>query len=308
LFRILSIDGGGIKGVFPAAFLATIESTLGRPIGSYFDLIAGTSTGGILAIGLGLGFSASDLLHFYETKAGLIFPPSVTGRFRHWVRQKYSPAPLRAALKEVLGVRLLGHSKTRLLIPSFNADNSEIHVYKTSHHPKLKLDWKVSAVDVAMATAAAPTYFPPHTTSFGCRFLDGGLWANNPTGFATVEAITILEQPASELQILSLGCTESPQSFHPKWFWSGKLAEAVNIIDATLTGQSFGSLGVAALIATHERVFRYSPIVEPGRFELDNSNIKELLSLGYTEARKALPRISPLFEAPASPFVPCYAP
>jgi patatin-like phospholipase/acyl hydrolase len=65
-FRILSLDGGGIRGVFPAAFLAKLEEHLNAPIGSYFDLIAGTSTGGIITIGLGLGLSAKDILKLYE--------------------------------------------------------------------------------------------------------------------------------------------------------------------------------------------------------------------------------------------------
>ena len=64
--KILSLDGGGIRGVFPAAFLAKLEEQIGAPIASYFDLIAGTSTGGIIAIGLGLGIPASDILKLYE--------------------------------------------------------------------------------------------------------------------------------------------------------------------------------------------------------------------------------------------------
>ena len=71
--RILTIDGGGIKGVFPAAFLATLEDELGGPVADYFDLIAGTSTGGIIAIGLGLGMTAKELLHLYREAGGRIF-------------------------------------------------------------------------------------------------------------------------------------------------------------------------------------------------------------------------------------------
>ena len=71
--RILSIDGGGIKGTMPAAFLAGLEDDLGQPIGRYFDLIAGTSTGGIIALGLGLGRTAKELLELYERRGPVIF-------------------------------------------------------------------------------------------------------------------------------------------------------------------------------------------------------------------------------------------
>jgi patatin-like phospholipase/acyl hydrolase len=71
--RILTIDGGGIKGVFPAAFLATLENELGAPIGDYFDLIAGTSTGGIIAMGLGLGLTARELHGLYRDAGRRIF-------------------------------------------------------------------------------------------------------------------------------------------------------------------------------------------------------------------------------------------
>src|ERR1700693_1007891 len=86
-FRILSLDGGGIRGVFPAAFLARLEEHLEHPMGRYFDLIAGTSTGGIIAIGLGLGLSAKDILRLYEDKGPAIFDQQ-HGALRNWIRQR----------------------------------------------------------------------------------------------------------------------------------------------------------------------------------------------------------------------------
>src|ERR1700730_19202618 len=108
VFRILSLDGGGIRGVFPAALLARLEQHLDAPIGSYFDLIAGTSTGGIIAIGLGLGLSAKDILKFYAERGPAIFDQK-HGRLENFVRQrlrgvlhlfgsKYSSAPLQGDL------------------------------------------------------------------------------------------------------------------------------------------------------------------------------------------------------------------
>ena len=99
-FRILSIDGGGIKGIFPAAVLAYLEENCldGQPIGDYFDLIAGTSTGGIIALGLGAGLAARSLLDLYANEGHRVFPPKQRqkGRrlFRRLWRNRYDRAPL----------------------------------------------------------------------------------------------------------------------------------------------------------------------------------------------------------------------
>ena len=125
--RILTIDGGGIRGTFPAAFLANLEKDLEHPIGRYFDLISGTSTGGIIAIGLAFGMRAADILKLYEDKGPAIFGQSNSGlpgwlarRYRQskWLfwGPKYSAKPLRDALNEALGQRRLGEAETRLVM------------------------------------------------------------------------------------------------------------------------------------------------------------------------------------------------
>src|SRR5437762_2466664 len=117
--RILAIDGGGVKGVFPLAFLASIEEEVERPLWQYFDLLAGTSTGGIIALGLGLGYTAKQLLSFYEALAAQIFPGGSVWRcLRSLLVAKYDEAPLRRALEAKFGQRRLGESRVRLLIPS----------------------------------------------------------------------------------------------------------------------------------------------------------------------------------------------
>ena len=172
--KILSLDGGGIRGVFPAAFLAKLEEQIGAPIASYFDLIAGTSTGGIIAIGLGLGIPASDILKLYEEQGPGIFDQG-HGKVRDWMKQralaarhlvtsKYRSEPLRNALTGILGDRRLGESRTRLVIPAWHPMLEHVYVYKTAHHPRLETDWKTAALDCAMATAAAPTFLKPHLT------------------------------------------------------------------------------------------------------------------------------------------------
>src|SRR5262249_55488929 len=145
----------------------------------YFDLIVGTSTGGIIALALGLGLSAQETLGFYERHGPAIFYGNRRFRsFRRWFRAKYDPGPLRSALEEAFGQRKLGESTKRLVIPSFNVETGEIHVWKTSHDAGSERDYRTRVVDVALSTAAAPTYFPTHELECGTPLIDGGMWAN----------------------------------------------------------------------------------------------------------------------------------
>ena len=108
LRRILSIDGGGIKGVAPASFLAALEDSLGVPVSQYFDLIVGTSTGGIIALGLGLGLTARQILEFYEVHGPAIFRGDRRLLALRWLlRAKYDSSPLQSALHDVFGDRFL---------------------------------------------------------------------------------------------------------------------------------------------------------------------------------------------------------
>lgn len=306
--RILSIDGGGIKGVFPASFLATLEESLSQPIGTYFDLIVGTSTGGIIALGLGLGLSATDVLAFYEDHGPSIFKGSRVARaLRQIGFSKYNSNALRDALRTVFRDCKLGESTTRLVVPSCNLDTGEVHIWKTSHHPRLERDYKASVVEVALSTAAAPTYFPTHRSAAGIPLVDGGMWANNPVAIALVEATGILEWPRDSVRVLSLGCTTTPLSTGVLrnralgWiFWRMKVTEVL------MAAQSSGALGMAThLIADRNNLVRISPTVSQA-FTLDNvSEIRSLKGLGDSEARKALPSLRPMFfTQSADAFVP----
>ena len=302
-FRILSIDGGGIKGVFPTAFLASLEETLdGAPVSDFFDLIAGTSTGGIIALALGLGLRAGDILKFYERNGPLIFPQ----KSLRWLcgPAKYATEPLRTALQEIFDLKLLGHSARRLLIPSFNATTGRIHIFKTAHHPRLQTDFKVSAVDVALATSAAPVFFPPFRSGQEVTLIDGGIWANNPVGLAVIEAISMLGKAGTDLDVLSIGCTTEPPDFMQRGF--GWRFWALKAINAAMEGQSFAALGTAQHLAGHDNVFRFNPIVAPKRFALDKTKgIADLKAFGCSEARESLRLIAPrFFSSKAEHFVP----
>lgn len=197
MFRILSIDGGGIKGAFAASALAALEDDLRCRAVEHFDLITGTSTGGIIAIGLGLGLSAREILEFYKSKGPEIFPStSLVQRTGGAIRQflggpKHSHETLRSALEAVFGDRRFGESTCRLVIPTYDAVGGRIFVMKTAHHQRFRYDIEARAVDVALATSAAPTYFaaarfPQHE---GASYIDGGVWANCPVLVGLTEAV-----------------------------------------------------------------------------------------------------------------------
>jgi len=298
--------------VFPASFLSTIEESVGASIADYFDLIVGTSTGGIIALGLGLGLSANDLLRFYEDRGPAIFNGNGSmGWIRHFFRAKYNPEPLKQALSAAFGSRRLGDSRKRLVVPSFNVETGEVHVWKTAHHPRLERDYAHSAVEVALSTGAAPTYFPTYKAQSGTPLIDGGVWANNPVAIATVEAIGVLGWEASELRILSLGCTTAP--FDIDWGRKhslGKSGWATKIADLFMTAQSASATGMTQhLLPDRNNLVRISPMVGKNRFDLDSvEEIPSLKGLGDFEARKALPHLRSEFFAATAPedFVPCH--
>jgi hypothetical protein len=306
-------------GTYPAAFLAQLEEQLDHPIGSYFDLVAGTSTGGILGIGLATGLPASTLLDLYVKRGPEIFGgdhgPLMNFLRRHGrglrrlYRRKYDSDKLRDALADEFGDKRIGDAKTRLVIPAWNPLARSVYIYKTAHHPRLKTDFRTTLVDAALATSAAPTYFKHHITQHDVGLVDGGVWANNPAAIAAVEAITLLGWPAESLRILSLGCLEETYTI-PKWAGISTLgAKAIKLF---MDGQSHGALGIAKLITGHEHdrdaLYRINHTVPYNSFKMDDTRvIQDLKGLGYSMARDRQPVLEPVFFGqPAEPFTPFY--
>jgi|HubBroStandDraft_6_1064221.scaffolds.fasta_scaffold00128_17 hypothetical protein len=305
--RVLSIDGGGIKGVYSAAFLSAIERSNNVEVADYFDLIVGTSTGGIIAIALGLGFSAANILAFYEKYGGAIFPRNRFPLLRALIGPRYSAAPLREALQQTFGDRRLGESRTRLVIPGSNLETGDVLLRKTAHDARFTVDYKLTAVEVALGTASPPTYLQEHYGSVGPAMVDGGLWANNPIGVAVVEAIGVLGWRSEEIYVLSLGCTTSPIDVmsggrHQK----GIVQYSTRIVDLFMSTQSSAAVGTAAVLLGHDHIQRYTTVVSRRRFDLDDAKgIPDLRGLGEEAARQALPDINGRFlTEPAEAFIP----
>jgi len=283
-FRILSIDGGGIKGIFPAQVLAYLEENClgGRPIGDYFDLIAGTSTGGIIALGLGAGLTARSLLDLYVNEGHRVFPPKqrLKGRrlFRRLSRNRYDRAALDELLSQTLGDKTLRESRYRLLIPATEAKHGDPAVYKTPHHPGYFLDGDKPMAEVAAATSAAPTYLKP-VVQDGYILLDGGIWANNPTMMALVEALTCFTVQRENIAILSIGCGQDGFQINSRQAAGAGQFQWREIIYVAMHYQSLTAVNQAGLLIGRNRVTR-----------LDRADGAETVDLDdWEKARRLLP-------------------
>ena len=281
-FRILSIDGGGICGIFPAVFLAELEKRyLGNTsIARYFDLITGTSTGGIIAVGLGSGICAKELSEIYIKRGCEIFPPSNSGlagmvqrgikKLRHSLLYHYDRKALMEILHEILGKQKLGQSRNRLCIPSFDGRYGEVYIFKTPHHPDFRKDHVELMTKVAAATAAAPTFFKP-LEDRGYTFVDGGVWANNPVMVGLVDAVSCFDVPTENIRILSLGCSNYNYATVKGWKISmGGLLVWRNIIYASMQLQSMNALGQAGLLIGRNKIIRIAPPESQRAIALDD--------------------------------------
>jgi uncharacterized protein len=271
----------------------------------------------IIAIGLGLGLSAGDILKLYVEQGPAIFDQE-HGAVENWVRQKlrgmahllvtkHSSEPLRRALEGVLGWRKLGESHARLVIPAWHPVLERVYIYKTAHHPRLETDYKQPAIDAAMATAAAPTFLKPHMTESAVELVDGGVWANNPIGVAAIEAIGMLGWPSDRLKILSIGTINEPGRL-PRL--RGKLPMAASVARMFMAGQAHSALGTAKIVTgdVHHRkaIWRIDQTAPEGRYTLDNAGrISEMRDRAFAEVREQLPELRRhFFGAPADEFVP----
>ena len=317
-FRILSVDGGGIKGLFPATFLAELERRhlCGRSIASCFDLVAGTSTGGILALGLGAGLTAREIADLYANRGAEIFPEpthSLIGRMhsswrskRHFFHYHYERDALEKLLSDTLGHKLLGDSIVRLCIPAFEGRYSEVFVFKTPHHSDYKLDRFEPMLRVALATSAAPTYFRPLEHN-GFTLVDGGVWANNPAMVAVTEALSCFDIGRDQIDLLSLGCGEDPYIVsEAQMNTGGKLAWS-DVVLAAMRLQSLSAINQARLLLGPPSIYRIDPPPNPKPIPLDDfrRSLGELVPAAKKVVYEHGERISATFlSEPAQPYEP----
>lgn len=217
--KILSIDGGGIKGIYSARILEQFEKKFNCCIADYFDLICGTSTGGLIALALSLKIPISVITNFYYMRGERIFRKrsDIYSLFKQvLLGSKYDNQELKAALQEIFADHTLGDSHCMLCIPAFSLTDGRPFIFKFDHpEGNLSRDNKTKYVDVALATSAAPTYLPIVTISAynNRQFVDGGVYANNPTLVGVAEALKYFvgkNKKFQRLMVLSVASLDIP--------------------------------------------------------------------------------------------------
>ena len=293
-FKILSIDGGGILGLFPCLVLAEIERRYlqGASIAQRFDLLVGTSTGGIIVLGLGQGKTAHEVSRFYMERGKLIFKRTRGLPFwnsvKRWFASSYDLERLENELRQVFGDRLFGTSAVPTCIPAFESRYGEPYIFKTPHHPDYKKDKDERLVDIGVATAAAPTYFAAPVRD-GYIFADGGIWANNPAMVGVVEALTCFDIDRTQLKLLSLGCGQ--ERFLTKWRHrhGGLLVWARQFYRAATRTQSHVALGQAGLLMGRHNLIRLDmpELAQPINLDDVERAVREIPSIAEAMAVKA---------------------
>jgi patatin-like phospholipase/acyl hydrolase len=299
---ILSIDGGGIRGIIPAVVLAEIERCTNRPIADLFHLIAGTSTGGILAVGLTVPgdngrpkFTANDMIELYVKHGGEIFTKQWWRRTLALVAGSAYPAgPLEGLLKQYAGDTRLSEAVTGLLVTSWELRTRTAWFFRRAQaitDPSSDRPMHL----IARATSAAPTYFPPLRVpdpSGDFALVDGGLFANNPSMAAWVDAH---EGVASGQKVflvsLGTGDTDDPITYGMARLW-GKLWWARPIISVVLDGASDTVQYELRRTLPPRDYYRFQTKVPKANRSIDDTTLRNLDALqsiarSMIEAQKA---------------------
>lgn len=294
VFRVLTLDGGGIRGIFTASFLGTLEDLALCRIGSRFDLIAGTSMGGILALALAFRIPARRILDLFLERGELIFGhPRNLGMM---LRPKYDNHALEHSLREIFGERALDEVETPVCIPSYELTNSYPRIWKDAHVADVASWGDQPAWKIALATSAAPIYLPGAQVLPGDSHVDGGLFANNPTLVGLTEAVRYFNQPLDRIRILSIGAGENAERIQNErakrmgvWQWKTALYDHMLIGQARIVHEVTARL---LLPGQYERV--NIPLEHP--YPLDDvAAARALLEPGAQEARTRFPAIRDRF-------------
>ncbi len=198
-----------MRGVFTAAFIAATEELLDSRLADRVDLIAGTSTGGLIALGLAAGRSGQQMLDLYRDNGGEIFSGGWPGR--QLILPKYRRAGFDQLLQREFGEMKMRELGTPVCVSAYELVTGQPRVFKTAHSPDLYWGHEQAVWKVAAATSAAPTYFAPVQFTEEDAHVDGGVWANNPSMIAITEAVRRFDRDLGDIRLLSVG-TNAPRA------------------------------------------------------------------------------------------------
>ena len=267
-FHILSLDGGGARGIYSAQVLASIEEVNGAPVREHFDLIAGTSTGSILAGAAAVGVPMAGVVELFKKESPLIFRKRRLGSFH--IRSKYSTRPLEQAIRSCVSDLTLGQISTPLMIMGSDISTGGVHVFKSRYlkdlgEPYVR-DAGVVLSDAILASCAAPAYFDPVPVG-DFLLADGGLWANNPSLMALTEAVSKFRRSIEQVRILSIGTGHSVNLYSQNRVWgliTGWGRE--KLVSYVLRLQSDASANMAKLLLA-DRYLRLDPEIEAWKLD-----------------------------------------
>ncbi len=228
---------------------------------------------------------------------------------RQYARYTYDRAALERLLTETLDDRLFGDSHVRLCIPAFEGRHSEVFVFKTPHHSDYQTDRHERMVDVGLSTAAAPTYFRPLEHG-GYVLVDGGVWANNATMLAVIEALTFFDIERDQIDVLSLGCGDDPFVVSGAQIVKGGIWHWKNIINAAVRLQSLAATNQARLLLRPPAVTRIEPphFTPPIRMDDWRRSTRELLPAAERALSQHGAKVAATFlHSPAQRFIPAPA-
>lgn len=218
-FQALALTGGGYRGLFTARALQEMEDHIGEPIGRHFDLTYGTSIGGIIALAVAFEVPMSKVVQTFVDYGEAIFPPKPKGKIAALVSytKRFKTPQYRAEMLREVITKLIDKDATlndvvhAVGIPAVNVTEGHPQVFKSRHKKEWTRDWKFKAVDVALATSAAPTFFELAEVG-GCLYADGGLFANAPDLLALHEAEYFFGVNSEAIRMLSIGTTTKSYS------------------------------------------------------------------------------------------------
>ena len=294
-YKILSLSGGGVRGIYQAVFLKGIAASFHpKPLYECFNLISGTSTGSIVAAGLAFDRPLEEIVTLFKTKASEIFAKRWLSYLRSGPR--YRSNPLREELEKVFGKdTTLKDAKTRILITATVLDRFAPRAFSPFNEPGVaNKDDDTRIVDVIMASCAAPTYFSP--IRVGERsYVDGGMWANSPSTDAVVHVNHYEKIPLSEIKLLSIGNGEVAQGVNPLEFAKLRpLSKGMitSIFDMMFASQSIASHELVDMMLVKGNFMRIDSSLE-GKIPLDDAKaaIGKLPALAEADAEKYLPEL-----------------
>jgi predicted acylesterase/phospholipase RssA len=300
IFRVLALDGGGVRGIFTASFLSTLEDLSGRRIGDNFDLVVGCSTGGIIGLAVAFGIPSRRILDLYLERGAQIFGHRC--RLGMLLRPRYTNTALAQSLKELFGERAIDECLTPVCIPSYELTNSYPRIWKDEHAEDLPWWGGQPAWRIALATAAAPLYFPAVQVLPGDSHVDGGLFANNPVLIGLTEAVRSFRQPLARIRILSIGAGERAERIPFErarrmglWQWKASIYEHM------LISQARSAHEIAQRLLTPEQYVRVNLPLEHAYPLDDYEAARTLLEPGAQQARVQYPELEARFlYAPAT--------